>query len=156
MFNSFIENYLAVIIASAAPFSELRGGIPLGLGLGLDIVTVILTAVIANCLMFFPVYFGLRFFYKRILYKWEFFHRLVERVRKKGKPYVDKYGILGICIFIAVPLPVTGLWTGTLLAWLLGLDWKRSFLAAAFGVIIAGAIVSAVSLGFLSGVSLLA
>lgn len=55
-----------------------------------------------------------------------------------------------------LPLPVTGVWTGTLIAWLFGLDWKRSFLAICLGVLIAGTIISVAMLGLLNGMGLLA
>lgn len=136
-----------VIITAMLPVAELRGGIPLGMALGLNPWVVIAAAIIANCAVFFPVYFGLKYLYKDVFERFAWARRLVERLRKRGGPYIERYGIPGLIIFVAIPLPATGAWTGTLIAWLLGLDWKRSFLAVAAGVVIAGAIVSAVVLG---------
>ncbi len=147
-----IENYLAVVITSMLPVSELRGGIPLGIALGLDPAVVFVLAVISNAVVFFPIFFGLRFFYKKFFSNLPLAKKIVERTRKRGKPYIDKYGVWGLIIFVGVPLPITGAWTGTLLAWLLGLDWKRSFLAASFGVLMAGLIILLVSLGLVSGI----
>ena len=57
---------------------------------------------------------------------------------------VERYGYLGIMLFVAIPLPITGAWTGTLGAWILGMDRRKSILAVAAGVVIAGVIVSLV------------
>jgi len=66
----------------------------------------------------------------------------VERARKKVHAKVEKYGYWGLLLFVAVPLPVTGAWTGTLGAWVLGLSYKKAFFAIAGGVVLAGIIVS--------------
>lgn len=150
-----LENILAVIITSVLPIAELRGGIPLGIAVGLDPVFAILLSIFANILVFFPVYFGLVLFYDKFLFKWKFLNRFLERSRKKGKPYIDKYGLIGLTVFVGVPLPMTGAWTGTIIAWLLGSEWKKSFLAVSLGVIIAGIIVSLISLGVLTGLKFL-
>lgn len=155
MVDMILAKYLAVILASASPILELRGGIPLGIGMGLNPIWVFLTAVVVNCAVFFLIYFGVNMFYKKYLLHWRFFKMIVERTRQRGKPYIVKYGIFGICMFVGVPLPFTGLWTGTLLAWLLGLDWKRSFMAASLGVLMAGIIVTGISLGVITGYGIL-
>ena len=145
---------ITVIITTMLPIAELRGGIPLGLGLGLNPAIVILTAFIVNCLVFFPVYFGLALFYDRFFSRFAWARKLIEHVHKRGSKYVEKYGILGLAVFVGIPLPVTGVWTGTGAAWLLGLDWKRSFLAICLGVLISTAIVSIISLGLINGIRL--
>jgi len=146
-----LDELLLVIITTMLPVSELRGSIPLGLAFGIPFPLLILTAMITNCLVFFPVYFGLKIFYKHLFSRFNWFKKMVERTQKKGKPYIEHYGILGLAIFVGVPLPITGVWTGTSVAWLLGLDWKKSFIAVCLGVVIAGVIVSAVCLGFITG-----
>jgi len=142
-----LEQLWIVILASMSPVLELRGGIPIGIGLGLDPWLVIATAVIVNCLVFFPIFIGLELLYHRFFERFAWARSIIERIRKRGKPVIDRYGLIGLAIFVAIPLPATGAWTGTIIAWLLGLNWKKSFLAVALGVIIAGAIVSAVVLG---------
>ncbi|MEM7826598.1 MAG: small multi-drug export protein [Candidatus Aenigmatarchaeota archaeon] len=141
-----INETIAIIIASILPISELRGGIPLGMVLGLNPLFVIITAIIFNSLVFFPVYFGLNLFYDKFLYKIEIVQKNLKRI-SKSKDKIEKYGIIGLALFVAVPFPFTGAWTGSVLAWLLRLEWKKSFLAILLGVIIAGAIVSILSLG---------
>jgi len=127
------DKILAVIVANFIPTTEQIGGISLGLALGLDPITVLLASLIVNCLLFFPIYFGLKFFYKRLLSKIKLFEKYLERVRNKGKPYVDRYGFFGLTLFIALPTPLTGTYTASILSWFLDLDWKKSFLAIALG-----------------------
>ena len=134
------EKAAAVIIANLLPASEQIGGITLGLALGLDPLTVLLISLLVNCLLFFPIYFGLKLFYDDLLSRIGLFKKYLERVRKKGKPYVDKYGFFGLTLFIALPAPLTGTYTASILSWFLDLDWKKSFLAIVVGSFI-GALV---------------
>jgi uncharacterized membrane protein len=127
------EKTAMVILANLLPTTEQIGGITLGLALGLDPLTVLITSLLVNCLLFFPVYFGLKLFYDRFLNKIGLFERYLERVRKKGKPYIDKYGVLGLTLFVALPTPLTGTYTASILSWFLDLDWKRSFVAIVIG-----------------------
>ena len=136
------------------PISELRGGIPLGLALGLEPAVVITVAFAVNCLIFFPIYFALELFYERFFIRFRTCRKVIERVHKKGSPYVERYGVLGLAVLVGIPVPFTGAWTGSIVAWLLGLGWKKSFLAISLGVLAAALIVSAISLGLLNGLSL--
>ena len=106
-----------VLLVSVSPISELRGGIPLGiLEYKLDPLFVFCIAVIANALIFFPVFFALRFLYDKFLFRVPLFDKYLDSLRKRGKPKVDKYGFWGLALFVAVPLPLTGAYTGTILA----------------------------------------
>jgi len=143
---------MALVIAwTLIPISELRGGIPLGVSLGLDPLLVFVVAIIANALLFFPIFFGLRLFYDRFLSRFQLFNRYLENVQKRGKPKVDKYGFWGLTLLVAIPLPVTGVYTATFLSWLLAMDWKKAFPAIGLGVVIAGTIVLLVTLGVIQG-----
>jgi len=131
-----------VLLATVSPISELRGGIPLGiLVYELDPLLIFCIAVIANVLIFFPVFFALRLFYDKVLFRIPLFDKYLDNLRKRGKPKVEKYGFWGLFLFVAIPLPITGAYTGTILAWLLGMDWKKAFPAVGLGVVVAGAIV---------------
>ena len=145
-----------VLLVTLSPLSELRGGIPLGISLGLDPLMTFAIAVIANALLFFPIFFFLRFFYPRLLSRFEMLNRYLVRVRTKGKPKVDKYGFLGLALFVAIPLPLTGVYTATILSWLLAMEWRRAFLAIGLGAIGAGIIVLLITLGVTEGVRLVA
>jgi uncharacterized membrane protein len=135
------------LLTTALPISELRGGIPLGISLGLDPLFTFFIAIIANALIFFPIFFALRFFYDKLLCRIPLFNKYLDRVRKWGKPKVDKYGFLALTLFVAIPLPITGVYTATILAWLLNIDWRKSFPAVGLGVIVAGVVVLLITLG---------
>jgi uncharacterized membrane protein len=128
-----IENVWLVALFNLLPTTEQIGGIAVGLSLGLNPLVVLFVSLTINCFLFFPVYFGLEAFYERALVRIKILKKYLERTRKKGKPYVDKYGVLGLTLFIALPTPLTGTYTASALSWFLGLDWKRSFLAIILG-----------------------
>jgi len=139
------------LLATVSPISELRGGIPLAiLEFGLDPLFTFFIVVIANALIFFPIFFALRLLYDRVLFRIPLFDKYLDNLRKRGKPKVEKYGFWGLTLFVAIPLPITGAYTGTILAWLVGMDWRKAFPAVGLGVIIAGVIVLLITLGVTS------
>lgn len=144
------RDVLLVIFTTFVPVSELRGGIPLGVGLGLDPWLVFLLSVGTNILVFFPARLALRWLYRSLLTKLPYFDEYLVRVRRRGEPTVRKYGLVGLALFVAVPLPITGAYTGTVLSWLLAMEWKRSFVAISIGVLCAGVIVMLATMGVVS------
>lgn len=150
--------YLTIAWITLVPWIELRASIPIGIipsDLGSDLgiipsdlnpLLVFLTAVVVNILLFFPIYFGLKFAHKYLV-RWKFYERTTIRIREKGEPYVKKYGFIGLGIFIGIPLPGSGVYSGTLLAWLVGMGWKKAFTASIIGVLIAGSIVLGIAWG---------
>ena len=147
-----LNELLSVIVVSALPISELRGGIPLAIYYGIPIFQAYLICVVANAL---PVPFLLLFLDRigKILDKFSLtskvYRYFVERTERK-RDIIDKYGYPGLAIFVAIPLPITGAWTGSLLAFLLGLKTLKSFIFISIGILVAGVIVSLASLGFLT------
>jgi uncharacterized membrane protein len=140
-----------VLLATVSPISELRGGIPLGiLHYELNPALVFFVAVIANALIFYPVFFALRLFYDKLFCRIPLFNRYLDGLRKRGQPIVDRHGFWGLLLFVAIPLPLTGAYTGTILAWLVGMDWRRAFPAVGLGVIVAGVVVLLLTLGAVS------
>jgi uncharacterized membrane protein len=139
-----------------SPLSELRGGIPYILSLSKlavsDMLILPLICVAANIFVVLPIFFFLDFIHFRFLhikiYR-KIFDAVVRRVQRKSKklePQINKYGYIALALFVAVPLPLTGAWSGALIAWLLGLNRKKSFIAIALGVVIAGVAVTLVTL----------
>lgn len=112
--------------------------------MGLSPLSVFVVAVFFNALAFVPVYYGLEYFYGWFS-RYEWARNLVERAGAKENGKIAKYGILGLLFFVAIPLPVTGAWTGTLIAWLFKLDFKRAWATVALGVLISGCIVLALT-----------
>lgn len=137
-----MANLLLVAAVTVLPWIELRGGIPLGVAMGFDPLVVFAVTVAANCLVIVPGFIALDLLYDRWLSRSAFVRRQVTRVREKGKTYVERYELLGLAIFVAIPLPGTGAYAGTLLAWLLGLPRRRAAAAIALGVLGAGVIVT--------------
>ncbi len=136
------------IILSLLPIAELRGGLPYAyLVGGYPIWISYLVSVGANFFVGPIVFIFLETVHKWLI-NWTFyskiFNKLVSRVRRKTSHLIEKYGFWGIALFVAVPLPVTGAYTGTMAAWLFGLDKKKSMLAVLVGVCVSGLIVSIV------------
>lgn len=144
------------IIWSMIPISELRGGIPyayfnkITFGNGYDIYVAFAVCVAANILLG-PIVIIFLSTINKLLVRWkpykDFFERFVERARNKVHKQVEKYGYLGLAVFVGIPLPVTGAVTGALGAWVLGMNKVKSCIAIAYGVLIAGIVVSIVVLG---------
>jgi uncharacterized membrane protein len=146
---------LVVIVIAALPVSELRGAIPMALKIyGMSPWKSYILAVFGNLL---PVPVLLLFLgrvesYLRSRFSIfdSFFSWLFSRTRRRTKDKVEKYGALGLVPFVALPLPVTGAWTGVAAAYVFGIRFRYAFPAIALGVIIAGVIVTLASLGALS------
>lgn len=148
---------ITAILLSLAPVSELRGGIPWAILHGINPLTAYIACVIANIAIVPVIFFFLEsfhhYFYRIKIYK-KVFDNFIERTRRKLHKKVEKYGYLGLTLFVAVPLPITGAWTGTLGAWLFGMDKLKSMLAIILGVLIAGIIVTIVTLVGGNGLSI--
>ncbi|OGC33630.1 hypothetical protein A3J90_04425 [candidate division WOR-1 bacterium RIFOXYC2_FULL_37_10] len=140
---------LAVFILSAIPVVEVRGAVPLGIYLGISPVKVFLLSVIGSALPILPVFFFLSFFtgrLRKINAFDRFFSWLFERTRKKGK-IIEDLELVGLTVFVAIPLPGTGAWTGCLAGYLFGLSYFKTFIACFVGTSIATLIMLLVSLG---------
>jgi uncharacterized membrane protein len=140
---------VVVAILSAAPISEVRGGIPVGMALGMPLVQILPIAVAANVIIVLPIIL----WFNRLadwLMKRGWLTGLVERLIKRArskKPLVDKYGVFAVTLFVAIPLPVTGAWTGSLVAAVFEMDFWRALACLVLGVLLASAIVSALCVG---------
>jgi uncharacterized membrane protein len=146
-----IVNLLLLIGITMIPAIELRGSIPVGLARDLHPIPVFLVTVAANCLIIPLAFVVLDLTYDRWLSKWWLVRHQVERVRRAGARLVDRYELLGLTLFVAVPLPGTGAYSGVLLAWLLGMKRRASMVAIAAGVVIAGIVVTLIAGGALAG-----
>lgn len=139
---------ITTIVLAMLPISELRGAIPFAYLRGMDIWLAASLSIVFNALVAPVVYVFLsslhKVFYKRWNLYQKIFDKTVVRARAKLQEKVNRYGYWGIMLFVAVPLPVTGAWTGTLGAWVLGLDKKKTMLAVCGGVLIAGIIVTTI------------
>lgn len=149
--------YLVVFLVSMVPLIELRGSVPIGLspllGEALPILPLYITSIIGNMLPV-PIIF---FFARKVLvwgankkYIGKFFKFCLEKGEKGGKKLEEKAGrglYFALFLFVGIPLPGTGAWTGTLAASLLDMDFKKSVIAIMAGVILAGIIMGLASAG---------
>ena len=143
---SYLMKILTTFAMSMVPVVELRGGIPYGLSQGLEWPLVYLIAVVGNLL---PIPFIL-LFVRRILQwmkRFERLGRIAERLEARAAKRSDRVRrseVIGLCMFVAIPLPGTGAWTGALIAALMDMRLKKALPSITVGVLIAGAIVTAV------------
>ncbi|MEM1622715.1 MAG: small multi-drug export protein [Sulfolobales archaeon] len=142
-----IIKYVIVFIASMAPISEVRGAIPLArilLPNDSEFMLASIISVIGNLIVAPTVLYALGYLEKAIIKRCGVIGRVYGKAlslaRRKSKS-VEKCGLLGLAAFVAIPLPATGAWTGSLVAYLLGLSKGKSLLAIEVGVLIASLIV---------------
>lgn len=150
-------SYWTVFGMSMLPIIELKGAIPVGLGLGIPFWTTYFIALLGSCL---PAPFII-FFIERIL-KWmansrvKFFRKTagwILRKADKNKGKIEKYGYLGVFLFVAIPLPGTGVWTGSLIAAVLGLKPKKAIPLVIAGNAVAGILMLLLSSIFFPGMA---
>ena len=153
--STILGKQIIVFIISLMPILELRGGLLAASLLGLDPVSSYIIAVLGNII---PVPFIL-WFMGRIL-KWMKNRKKLKKVAlwldkkvEKNKDKIEKVGFWGLVLFVGIPLPGTGAWTGCLVASVLEMDKKKSFLAAMIGVIMASIIMMLLSFGLLRGIT---
>jgi len=148
--NSLVEfnKEIAVVVLGALPISELRGAIPLALALDFSPVKAYLLAYIGNLIPVIPLLFLLQPIADKLrhigIFR-KFFDWLFERTRRKAA-LVERFEALGLILFVAIPLPITGAWTGCVAATLFKIRFRYAFLAIACGVTLAGFIVLGISL----------
>ncbi|MGQ9731686.1 MAG: COG2426 family protein [Candidatus Zipacnadales bacterium] len=146
-----LPSWAIVAILSALPISEVRGGIPAGYALHLPLWKTLAIAISANVVAIIPVILG---FEPAAQYLGDkpvvgrFIQWLLRRARKRQE-LVNRYGVLAVTIFIAIPLPMTGAWTGAIIASVFGLGFWRSLACALLGVCIASLIVSLTCAGII-------
>ncbi|MBN1133746.1 MAG: small multi-drug export protein [Methanosarcinaceae archaeon] len=157
LFNS-IPHWLATIMISALPFSELRGAIPIAVGVyGMDPLVVYFLAVIGNMIPVIPLLLYLdpiSTCLRRFKVGDAFFSWLFTRTHRKHSERFERYGTLALTIFVAIPLPMTGAWTGCVAAFVFGISFKHALMAISSGVLIAGMIVITVTLLGFSAINL--
>lgn len=147
-----LKKYLWVLFVSMIPLIELRGAIPISQGLRLPVIPSYVVAIIGNML---PV--PIIYLFARKVLIWgadkpvigKFFSWCLEKGEKGGKKLQEKAGrglFLALLLFVGIPLPGTGAWTGTLAASILDMDFKSTVAAVMLGVLLAGVIMMVLSL----------
>ncbi len=151
-----MSNYLIVFFVSMLPVIELRVAVPLGISMGLNPIWVYIICIIGNML---PV--PIIYFYARKLLIWgkdkpyigRIFTFFLDKGESAGKKITAKAGrglFWALFLFVGIPVPGTGAWTGTLAASILDVDFKTSVFACTMGVLLAGVIMGVASMGIFS------
>lgn len=148
-----MDNLIYAVLLSILPVSELRGGIPYAISQGVNPFLAYFLCVIANILIIFPLFFFLDYLHEHFM-KFKPYRLLFEvymrRVQRKLQKMLHLWEYLILFLFVAVPMPGTGAYTGCLVAWLLKMNRKNSILAISIAVMCAGVVVTLVSLSFFS------
>ena len=150
-----LKKYLIIFLESMVPLIELRGAVPIAVGMNLPLLPSYIVCILGNML---PVPFI--FFFARKVLEWgadkpvigKFFTFCLEKGHKGGQKLQEKAGrglFVALLLFVGIPLPGTGAWTGSLLAALLGMKFKKAFPAVLLGIVLASVIMSIVSYGLL-------
>ncbi|NLY86298.1 MAG: small multi-drug export protein [Tissierellia bacterium] len=147
-----VKRELFVVFVSMLPIVELRGAIPLGISMDLSPIHSAVLSIIGN-IVIIPFLLKLLQPIMAFLEKTYIFSKTVGWVKKRSMKKADivkKYSLIGLFIFVAIPLPGTGVWTGSVIASLLKLNHKKAFFAMVLGIIVAGIIVLTLSYGVIT------
>lgn len=129
---------ISVILTMLSPVAEARLGVPLGLVFDISPALLMVYAFVCACVIYFAGRICLNLVYNKLLSRFSWCEHIVNRTRNKGSRMVQRYGWFGLFLFVVIPVPGTGAYSGTLVSWFLGLHWWKS----AFTVI-SGATLSA-------------
>lgn len=148
--------WLRIIFLSMAPIGELRGSIPYALSQGINPYTTFFIAVVANSLIVLPTLFFMDYFHKHLMkidtYK-KIFNYYIKRIMKKIEASKYQWEYLMLFMFVAIPLPCTGAYTGSLVTWLCKMERKKAMATIYVAVVTAAIIVTLISLGAIFGYS---
>lgn len=144
-----ITSQLAVFFTAMTPIGEIRAAIPLGLGVyKLNLYSVFIISVIGNLIPAVVIICILGPLSKFLMRKFRpanrFFNWLFNRTRRKYSKKFEKYSGFALALFVGIPLPITGAWTGALIAFVFGIPPKRAILDILLGIIMAGIIVTVI------------
>lgn len=146
MLNSILVKYLVTFFLGMCPIIEIRGAIPVGVGLGLTYFQAFVIGFIGNII---PIYFIVKYIQPlfKLLGKIKFFKKIIDWASEKAIKHIEEsdklqnFTALGLFLFVAIPLPGTGAWVGSLIANFLHLPVKKAWLPLTLGVLTAGIIV---------------
>ncbi|MFA6603632.1 MAG: small multi-drug export protein [Patescibacteria group bacterium] len=153
-----VTDPLLVMLFGASPILEVRGSIPFGVAvLKMPVVEATIWSIIGNTAAIFLIY-GLGNWWLRLVERRKgFWQRLTDRVlhrtRLKFNGQYLKYGLVALCLFVAIPLPMTGAWTGSLAGFIFGIPLRKAFWPIFLGIVIAALIVAAITSGAVVGFS---
>lgn len=136
-----------VVLTMLSPIAESRGGIPLGLVYDMNPMYLLALTVVTAFVIYVVYRALLEKLYNRILSHWAWFTWVMRYCRTKGERTIHRYGYWGLLVFVAVPVPTTGVYAGTLVSWYLGMSWLKTALAMTGGALISGVITTSLCMG---------
>lgn len=156
---SYVINFLAsfppeiaTLLLAMLPIGELRASIPVGIEVfNLRPLVAFIVSIIGNAIPMFVVVYGIETLTKWADRNWKWFHRCLEhfyeRTERVTRVRYQKYGVVALFLLTAIPLPLTGVWTASLATVIFRVPHRKAFPAIILGMIVAGIIVSAITLG---------
>jgi uncharacterized membrane protein len=139
------QRVLHVALLSIAPLVELRLSIPYGITKGLHPLVAIAAAVVATWAVIVPMFLVMDLFYDRFLSRVGLIRRIVEEIRARGRGHVERWGVVGVGIYVSLPIPGPGIYSGTVLAWVFGLPRRQAIISLALGTLVSAILVAGIS-----------
>lgn len=142
---------VAVFLLSMIPVTELRGALPVALAVyHMSLLSSLIIVIVGNMIPAFCILYIWEKFIEFLEKYWKGLHKIMKKIETrtegKAKERIRKYGSVALALFVAVPLPGSGVWTGSLIAWLLRMNRIRALISIFAGVIISATIVSIITL----------
>jgi len=121
----------------------------------IHLAAILAIVTVSSVVIFLVIWFLLNVLYTRTLGKWSLINRFIERARRKGEsPLIKKYGLVGLALLMAIPLPTVGVYGGTLVSWSMGMKWWSSLIAVVSGATVSNSIVLLSAFGIRQAIGL--
>lgn len=146
---------LAVLLLSFAPIMELRAALPVALGVyDMPLIKAFPLVIVGNMLPALLIIYGWDSVVKAICNNWPWLNKLLEKwyqkTQRQWDKKIEKYGPWALILFVAIPLPGSGVWSGSLAAWIFGIDKKNALLGVFIGAVLSGVVVTVLTIGGIS------
>ena len=145
MVDDVLHRVIQVMLLSLAPVVELRIAIPYGITKGLHPLVAITAAVVATWAVIVPMFVVMDLFYDRFFSRVGLIRRIVEEIRARGRGHVERWEVIGVGIYVSLPIPGPGVYSGVVLAWIFGLPRRQAIISLMAGVLVSALLVAGIS-----------
>ncbi len=145
MVDDVLHRVIQVMLLSLAPVVELRIAIPYGITKGLHPLVAITAAVVATWAVIVPMFVVMDLFYNRFFSRIGLIRRIVEEIRARGRGHVERWEVIGVGIYVSLPIPGPGVYSGVVLAWIFGLPRRQAIISLMAGVLVSALLVAGIS-----------
>ena len=145
MGDDVLHRVIQVMLLSLAPVVELRIAIPYGITKGLHPLVAIAAAVVATWAAIVPMFVVMDLFYNRFFRRIGLIRRIVEEIRARGRGHVERWEVIGVGLYVSLPLPGPGIYSGVVLAWVFGMPRRPAIIALAAGVLVSALLVAGIA-----------